>query len=213
MMHSGDAFKCTIPCFGNDWRPFYDWNTVATTQQTATFLNDRLKVKCVRKTAIIRPMFLSGAISVKDYMNERVRLVHVCTDQIPHSIMVERFAIVNVAGLGAGTQFWKESGTLDRCEIAELSPSPNHILPGGRQRNPKSRGRLSGSIYIYNRALLSWAHYFLRIDNWFFSFPWGMNEKTNGHLVWRAKPAIRKCARRFFHSYLKETKNINCQFL
>ena len=30
-------------------------------------------------------------------------LVHVCTDP---SIMVERLAVVDVVGLGAGTQFW-----------------------------------------------------------------------------------------------------------
>ena len=28
---------------------------------------------------------------------------------------------------------------------------------------------------------------FLRIDCWFFSFPWGMNEKNDVHIVWRAK--------------------------
>ena len=40
-----------------------------------------------------------------------------------------------------------------------------------------------------------------------------MNEKTDMHIfVWRAMPAI-QCARRFFHSYLKGTKNINNQFL
>ena len=51
---------------------------------------------------------------------------------------------------------------------------------------------------------------YLRTDCWFFSFPWGMNEKTDVQLL---LPAIRKCARRFFHSYLKETKKINYQFL
>ena len=43
-------------------------------------------------------------------------------------IMVERFAVVEVAGLGAGTQFCLESGTLDCCEIAKLSkttPAPS----------------------------------------------------------------------------------------
>ena len=30
MMHSGDAFKCTIPRSGSHSRPLYDWNTVAT---------------------------------------------------------------------------------------------------------------------------------------------------------------------------------------
>ena len=40
----------------------------------------------------------------------------------------------------------------------------------------------------------------LRINSLLFSFPWGMNEKTDVH------PAVQKCARRFFHSYLKETK-------
>ena len=40
-----------------------------------------------------------------------------------------------------------------------------------------------------------------------------MNEKTDVHtFVCRATPAI-QCARRFFHSYLKETKKINNQFL
>ena len=40
-----------------------------------------------------------------------------------------------------------------------------------------------------------------------------MNEKNDVHIfVWRATPAI-QCARRFFHSYLKETKQINNQFL
>ena len=32
-------------------------------------------------------------------------LVHVCTDPSVHSIVVERFAVVDVAGIGAGTQF------------------------------------------------------------------------------------------------------------
>ena len=40
--------------------------------------------------------------------------------------MVERLAVVDVAGLGAGTQFWLESGTLDRCEIVKL---PQNIPP------------------------------------------------------------------------------------
>ena len=40
-----------------------------------------------------------------------------------------------------------------------------------------------------------------------------MNEKNDVHIfVWRATPAI-QCARRFFHSYPKETKKINNQFL
>ena len=40
-----------------------------------------------------------------------------------------------------------------------------------------------------------------------------MNEKTDVHIfVWRALSAI-QCAHRFFHSYLKETKKINNQFL
>ena len=42
----------------------------------------------------------------KDCMNERILLIHVFTDPSLHSIMVERFAVVDVAGLGAGTQFW-----------------------------------------------------------------------------------------------------------
>ena len=32
-----------------------------------------------------------------------------------------------------------------------------------------------------------------------------MSEKTDVHIVWRA-PAMLKCARRFYHSYLNETK-------
>ena len=38
-------------------------------------------------------------------------------------------------------------------------------------------------------------------------------KKTDMHIfVWQAMPAI-QYARRFFHSYLKETKKINNQFL
>ena len=52
----------------------------------------------------------------------------------------------------------------------------------------------------------------IRFDSWLFSFPWGMNEKNQrAHCM--AGVAIRKCARRCFHSYLKETKKINNQFL
>ena len=67
-------------------------------------------------------MFLSGAINVKDRMNERVILVHVYTDQSPHSIMVERFAVVDVAGLGAGTQ------TLSCLAAASGILSPGEIF-------------------------------------------------------------------------------------
>ena len=45
----------------------------------------------------------------------------------------------------------------------------------------------------------------------FFLFPWGMNEKTDVH-IFVYTPAI-QCAHRFFHSYRKETKKINNQFL
>ena len=41
-----------------------------------------------------------------------------------------------------------------------------------------------------------------------------MNEKTDMHIfVWRACPPAIQCACPFFHSYLKETKKINNQFL
>ena len=81
-------------------------------------------------------------------------------------IMVERFAVVEVAGLEAGTQFCLESGTLDHCEIAKLSintsPNPEDpFMPGGRQRNLKSRGTFFGND-IRNRALLSWGSLFFR---------------------------------------------------
>ena len=40
-----------------------------------------------------------------------------------------------------------------------------------------------------------------------------MNEKTDVHIfVWRDMPTI-QCERQFSHSYLKETKQINNQFL
>ena len=42
----------------------------------------------------------------KDCINERILLIHVYTDPSLHSIIVERFAVVDVAGLGAGAQFW-----------------------------------------------------------------------------------------------------------
>ena len=81
-------------------------------------------------------------------------------------IMVERFAVVEVAGLEAGTHFCYESGTLYHCEIAKLSintsppPTPaNPFMPGGRQQNLKSRGTFFGND-IRNRALLSWGSIF-----------------------------------------------------
>ena len=84
-------------------------------------------------------------------------------------IMVERFAVIEVVGLEAGTQFCSESGTLDRCEIAKLStntsphapprPTANPFMPGGCQRNLKSRGTFFGND-IRNRALLSWGSLF-----------------------------------------------------
>ena len=42
----------------------------------------------------------------KDCMNERILLIDVYADPSLHSIMVERFAVVDVAGLEAGTRFW-----------------------------------------------------------------------------------------------------------
>ena len=49
-------------------------------------------------------------------------------------IMVERFAVVDVAGLEAGTLFCWESGTLDHCEIAKLSI--NTLPPPPPPRKP-----------------------------------------------------------------------------
>ena len=81
-------------------------------------------------------------------------------------IMVERFAVVEVAGLGAGTQFVKNLGLLTAAKsrnfrkIPPPPPRPPHpFLPGGRQRNLKSRGTLSGTIYVTGRYSAG-AHYF-----------------------------------------------------
>ena len=54
----------------------------------------------------------------------------------------------------------------------------------------------------------------IRIDSWFFfSFPWGMNEKTDVHIFVRRGYARYTMCTSGFHSYLKETKKINNQFL
>ena len=45
-------------------------------------------------------------------------------------IMIERFAVVEVVGPGAGTQFCKESGILARCEVAKLSKNTSPPAPG-----------------------------------------------------------------------------------
>ena len=95
-------------------------------------------------------------------MNERVLLVHVCTDPSLHSIMVERFAIVDVAGLGAGTEFWYESWTLDRCEIVKLSQN----IPQALSYLAAANGILSPGNTFRERysigALFSWCSLFFR---------------------------------------------------
>ena len=57
-------------------------------------------------------------------------------------IMVERFAVVEVAGLEAGTQFCSESGTLDRCEIAKLLTNTPPAPPPPIPRKPFHAWRL-----------------------------------------------------------------------
>ena len=84
-------------------------------------------------------------------MNERILLIHVYTDPSLHSIMVESFAVVDVAvvdvDVRVGDSFGKNLGPL----TAAKSRSFRKIFPqtlGGRQRNLKSRGKLSGTIYV-----------------------------------------------------------------
>ena len=80
-------------------------------------------------------------------------------------IMVERFAVVEVAGLEAGTQFCSESGTLDRCEIAKLStntcnPPPQTLSCLAAANGILSPGEhFSGTIYVTGRYSAG-AHYF-----------------------------------------------------
>ena len=63
----------------------------------------------------------------KDCMNERILHIHVYTDQSLQSIMVERFAVVDVAGLGRGHSFGKNLGLLtlrNHETFAKYSPKP-----------------------------------------------------------------------------------------
>ena len=55
---------------------------------------------------IIITTLLTTDNTPKDCINERILLIHVYTDPSLHSIMVKRFAVVDVAGLGVGIQFW-----------------------------------------------------------------------------------------------------------
>ena len=49
--------------------------------------------------------------------------------------------------------------------------------------------------------------FLLRIDCWFFSFPWGMNENIDVHIVWRAKPPYENVHVGFFiHTSRKRKK-------
>ena len=88
-------------------------------------------------------------------------LVHVCTDPNLPSIMVERF--------GKNLGFLTAAKSRDFCKIERLLqniPHPtNPILPGGRQQNLKSRGKLSGTIYVTGHYSAG-AHYFSRMDSY-----------------------------------------------
>ena len=106
-------------------------------------------------------------------MNERILrtvLVLVCTDPSLHSIMVERFAVVDVVGLGRGHSFGKNLGVLTAVKSQNFrkifappppprppTPTKNKnnkqikkkpYQPGGRQRNLKTRRKLSGTTYV-----------------------------------------------------------------
>ena len=109
-------------------------------------------------------------------------LVHVCTDPSLHN--GRTFCCCRSRGAKGGDtvllRMW-DSWPLRNRETVEkypppppVPPSPNHplipastnpFLPGGRQLNLKSRGTLSGPIYVTGRYSAG-AHYFSGMDSY-----------------------------------------------
>ena len=164
MLHSENAFKSTIPRSGSHWRLLYDWNTVATTQHTATFWTLDLQLRVCTEENII--MFFWGTIRVKNCMNERVLLVHVCTDPSLHT-----FCCCRCRGVRGGdtvlVRIWDTWLMRNRETFAKSSPPPptSPILPGCRQRNLKCWGYLSGTIHVTGRCSAG-THYFSGVDSY-----------------------------------------------
>ena len=87
-----------------------------------------------------------------------------------HSIIWSNVLLSSMSrDLGRGHSFGKNLGFLTAAKSRNFhnlkySPS-NPFLPGGRQRNLKSRGKLSGTTYVTGRCSVG-VHYFSEMDSY-----------------------------------------------
>ena len=151
------------------WKPL---TTMIWLKYCRKVLHDRLKVECVRKKNIIISFFnqCQRLHEWKDttylYM---YALIQVFIASWSNVLLLSR-------GLGRGHSFGKNLGLLTAAKsrnfrkiFSPRAPPPKKkektFLPGGRQRNLKSRGKRLETIYVTGRYSAG-AHYFSEMDSY-----------------------------------------------
>ena len=125
-------------------------------------LHGRLKVECIWKKNII---ILCSSISVKDCMNERILCTCTCMHWSKSSWWSNVLLLSKSRGQGREHSFVMNLGLLTRLRKRETFEK-YHLPPTlSYQQNLKSRGTLSGTIYVTGRYSAG-AHHFSGIDSY-----------------------------------------------